>query len=241
MNEQNLCSVIKKISEVKALGWIKTLRAGNTGVGYTLESKLGIKENNLQESDLFGFEIKTKRELEGANSSSMMTMFTLSPLPLRSNTKLRVEYGYFDFNEKNKILHATLNTNKATEVRSGNRLKLQCLEDSVFIIANESFTEINWNKERLRAAFNKKIKNSLIHVSAQSKGEGKNEEFYFHTAHLFSGFDFECFFDLLKVGKIQVDLRIGQYKNGRTHDHGTAFRIKKTHQNLLFKNVEKIV
>ena len=55
----------------------------------------------------------------------------------------------------------------------------------------------------------------------------------------------EAFIDLLEDGKIYVDLRIGQYHDGKnkgkTHDHGTAFRIKEVDQPLLFKNKVKIV
>ena len=40
--------------------------------------------------------------------------------------------------------------------------------------------------------------------------------------------------------KIFVDLRIGQYPDGRTHDHGTGFRIKENDHHLLFKVVRRI-
>ena len=45
-------------------------------------------------------------------------------------------------------------------------------------------------------------------------------------------------------GKIYVDLRIGQYHDGKnkgkTHDHGTGFRIKESDQPLLFKIKRRI-
>ena len=39
---------IRKFNEIKNMGWIRTHRAGNTGVGKTLEDLLGIDENNIQ-------------------------------------------------------------------------------------------------------------------------------------------------------------------------------------------------
>ena len=49
---------------------------------------------------------------------------------------------------------------------------------------------------------------------------------------------------LLEEGKIYVDLRIGQYHDGKnkgkTHDHGTGFRIKESDQPLLFKVKRRI-
>jgi hypothetical protein len=46
---------------------------------------------------------------------------------------------------------------------------------------------------------------------------------------------------LLEEGKIFVDLRIGQYPDGRTHDHGTGFRIREIDQPSLFKVRRRIV
>lgn len=46
--------------------------------------------------------------------------------------------------------------------------------------------------------------------------------------------------ELLKAGKVFVDLRIGQYPDGRTHDHGTGFRIRECDQDALF-NKHQIV
>ena len=49
---------------------------------------------------------------------------------------------------------------------------------------------------------------------------------------------------LLEKGKVYVDLRIGQYHSGpnmgKTHDHGTAFRIREEDQHLLFRKVRQI-
>lgn len=40
--------------EISAQGFIKTLRLGDTGIGYTFESKAGIPENNSKEADYKG-------------------------------------------------------------------------------------------------------------------------------------------------------------------------------------------
>ena len=38
---------IKRFNEIKEKGFIKSLRRGPTGIGNTLETYLGIKENNI--------------------------------------------------------------------------------------------------------------------------------------------------------------------------------------------------
>lgn len=52
---------IEEFEKVKAMGWIKTHRAGPTGIGKTLEDLLGIPENNLDEPDFGDYELKSCR------------------------------------------------------------------------------------------------------------------------------------------------------------------------------------
>lgn len=49
--------IIEAFYKVKALGWIKSHRSNNTGIGKTFEDCIGVIENNLNEPDLFGYEI----------------------------------------------------------------------------------------------------------------------------------------------------------------------------------------
>ena len=39
--------LIQRLKAIKEMGYIKTHRAGNTGIGKTLEDLLGIEENNI--------------------------------------------------------------------------------------------------------------------------------------------------------------------------------------------------
>lgn len=38
----------EKLSALKEGGYVVSMRRGNTGIGYTLETLLGVDENNLQ-------------------------------------------------------------------------------------------------------------------------------------------------------------------------------------------------
>ena len=62
-----LTELLGKFDKVKDQGWIDTLREGDTGIGYTFESLLGIRENNDQKADFKGIEIKCKGIKEGKN------------------------------------------------------------------------------------------------------------------------------------------------------------------------------
>mgnify|MGYP000916183619 FL=1 len=61
-----------KFKEIKELGFIPTKRKGPTGIGYTLETLLGIIENNEAHPDIEGAELKAHR----TKGNSMITLFT---------------------------------------------------------------------------------------------------------------------------------------------------------------------
>lgn len=81
--------MVKKLKAIKEMGYIKTHRAGNTGVGKTLEDLLGIIENNIPSSDGAMIELKSARK----NASGMLTLLTKSPLPPKANSVLLEKFG----------------------------------------------------------------------------------------------------------------------------------------------------
>lgn len=228
---------IEKFQKIKNMGWIKTHRSGNTGVGKTLEDLLEIEENNYQEPDFGEYELKASR----SNSNSMLTLFTKSPLPKGANTRLRLMYGYASsaYHNDEKVLHATLNTKTFTNIaNTGNALKvdyvIQKPSDLLQIESQQGYCNAYWRIDDLEQNFLSKYPNKLVYVKADSRGSGANEEFYYHSAYVCDGFSYDGLLSLIRAGKVFVDLRIGQYPDGRTHDHGTGFRIRECDQDALF-------
>ena len=210
----------------------------------TLEDLLGIVENNIDEPDFGEHELKSCR----INSNSMLTMFTRAPQPARSNTYLRLKYGYSSnaYDNDEKVLHSTLSADRFTPIAdTGNKLKIVCDDSKISIASQDGIENVYWTRDTLKKCFEKKYKGKFVYAKAQARGTGKNEEFHFIEAYELSGFDYEAMIKLLEAGKVYVDLRIGQYhdgpKAGTTHDHGTGFRIKESDQPLLFKVRNKIV
>ncbi len=232
----NLKKFIEQYTAIQNQGWIKTHRPGPTGIGKTLEDLLGITENNIQGPDFGDYELKSSR----LQSNCMLTLFTKSPSPAHSNEYLRNKFGYLD-EQNHKILHSTLNTLKFVPIANTNKKLKIGLQDDKFVILSETGAEdIFWTKEMLQETVNKKFKNKLIYVIAESRGSGVNEEFRFLEAYQVNSIDYDTISQLITEGKIQIDIRIGQYKDGRVHDHGTAFRIKESDQFLLFKDKKRI-
>ena len=84
-----------KFVEIKKLGWVASMRRRSTGVGYTLETLLGIRENNIALPDFGTVELKSHR----INSTSLITLFTFNRNVWRMNPLQAVrKYGTRDVN-----------------------------------------------------------------------------------------------------------------------------------------------
>ncbi|MCL2255923.1 MAG: MvaI/BcnI family restriction endonuclease [Firmicutes bacterium] len=230
--ELTLETFIEKFKKIKEQGWVKTHRSGTTGIGKTLEDLLGIDENNIQGPDYGTFELKSMR----ANAGSMLTLITKSPdEPPRANTLLRLKFGYSSaaYGNDAKVLHSTLSTNRYSPNPLGYKLKIACDDNHIMIVSLDSAqvkaVEAKWEIEKLIFKMDKKLGGQFIYVIAESRGAGANEEFHFTEAFLLNGFSSSGIIKLVREGKILIDLRIGQYNSGKnkgkTHDHGTGFRI----------------
>src|SRR4030067_1798857 len=89
MDIWTLDKLISELKQVKKLAFIKTTRAHQGGVGNTIETLLGVKENNLRTPDLGVIELKAKR----ISSSSMLTLSSKAPLPRAVNKRLFDAYN----------------------------------------------------------------------------------------------------------------------------------------------------
>ncbi len=224
-----------KLKKLKAMGFVQSKRFHDTGIGKTLEDWLEIKENNIAGPDNTEYELKSERN----HSSSMLTMFTKSPLPRGSTTLLREEYGYPSKFNKDPELHATLDSRNFTNLPSGKKLRIACLPDKITIVNHLDETLCGWKKEDLQKAFETKFSKAMLLVKADSRmnAQGK-EEFWYKDAIAMKNFGFGGFINALKSGIVKIDLRLGHYDSGKLlgkrHDHGTAFRVKPDKLDLCF-------
>ena len=123
----DLINLKKELGKIRALGFVKTHRAGNTGIGKTLEDLLNIKENNIPLHDIAGVaELKAYRR----DAKSMLTLFTLEPLPKGGDRDrmLLDDFGYSKRdNGRSKELHSTLSCKKY----NNQSLKLSVEKDKI--------------------------------------------------------------------------------------------------------------
>lgn len=248
MNDKD--KIINAFNKVKALGWVKSHRSNNTGIGKTFEDYIGVVENNLNEPDLFGFEIKSHR----ADSNSYVTLFTKSPsYPLKgANSYLKDKFGTNYSNSQLKKLHTSIFANRFNtyEDRYSFRLIHKVAERRIYIgvytIDDHKLLDdtVYYTYDDIEVALKCKLHN-LFYVTAQRRNNTDNSEsFYFDAAEIYTNPSLECFLTLLDNGYIMYDIRMGAYgsgkKYGKPHDHGSGFRIKEYNLINLYANIERI-
>jgi len=236
MQRMTYQELVAKLKELKKKGYIRTHRSGDTGIGKTLEDLLEIEENNVPGPNARLLELKSARK----GSPSMLTLFTKSPLPSRKAISQLVEkFGYPSLKDRRKILHATLRATSYTFIKGREALAVRT-NDRIEIVDVKGETLGYWDIETLKKSFERKLP-ALLYVKASSRGKRVTEEFWFDEAWHLKGFSFENFKRLVRDGTICVDLRIGQYPDGRPHDHGTGFRINPDKLELCFETRESIM
>lgn len=175
-------------------------------------------------------------------SSAKLTLFTKSPLPRGINAMLLADYGYQY--KSGKALHTELSTSKFNTLKEKPGFRINIATDRVEIVHQRPYKTMPvpyWNQETLRKAFLRKYPDKLLYVKADSKGRGVDTYFHYNEAYLLSGFSFKRFAELLSAGDIVAEIRIGQYPDGRAHDHGTGFRIPPHKLDLCFDDRKQIL
>jgi len=247
----NINEFIEKLKEIRDSGFVESHRLGDTGIGKTLEDKLGIDENNIAGPDFSVYELKSGRR----QSSSMITLFTKTPDPKGAIKELVDHFGYkhrkgysktrqttlvhVDSQEfiplEDKELHITVDALQPNSIG----LQLKFVGDRLYF-KNDRGVIAYYDRDELEKTFEKKYK-SMVYVIADCKSEGKKESFWFNEAYRLDRFGFSTFSKLIKDGLLKVDLRVGHYPDGRVHDHGTGFRILPIHFPKCFEVIECIL
>lgn len=212
--------------------WHPTMRKGNTGVGYTLETLLGIEENNLSHGDWRSYELKSGR----IGGSNPLTLFTKTPklhpdyvtktTRPTANKEILNAFGYE--REHGFAVHASLRHGSQTRIPGENEISLGFSSEGNLEITGNGQPVAFWKPDVLAQVLNRKYGGGdAIYVSVESRyhPQSQIEEFRYREVKLLRGISIEGLLKTVKDGDMAVELRIGTRPNGRVHDHGTAFRL----------------
>jgi hypothetical protein len=253
-------SLINKLKEIRASGWIKNKRHGNAGgVGNTLEDLLGIEENNLPIPNAAEWELKCQR----INTSSLTTLFHMEPSPRAVNfvpNILLPKYGWKHKEAGKKYPSDEMSFRQTISCSSrsdrGFKVVIDSKDKKVLISFDSKSVDPRhfswlkmvkkkqglgelepqpyWGFNDLYHKAGTKLHNCFF-VGALTKKVGKFEYFKYEKIFMLSGFSMEKFVDSIEQGDILVDF------DARTgHNHGTKFRFKNNRLNELYDVVKEI-
>jgi len=218
-----------KFTEIKNKGFVPSMRKGPTGIGYTLETLLGINENNDAHPDIEGAELKAHR----TKGNNLITLFTFNnkawKMPPLDAVK---KYGSLD-REGRQGLYYTMSL---TPNSAGLFLDVGKTEISVRHISGEIIA--TWQLKDLAARFTQKIP-ALLFVSTFTEERDEVEYFHYYRAQLLSGTSPELLANQFREENIVVDLRLHD-KGTMARNHGTGFRTLENKLPHLFQNIRDL-
>ena len=240
--QKKYLNLYKKFDEIRQIKWIKSMRKGPTGVGYTFETLLGKNEDNKQLPDYDEIEIKTMKYF----SKKKIHLFNCSPESEDEQMiqKIIEKLGYPDKEyPEYKVFNISINAKNSTYL---GYKKLQLIinykEEKIVLEAKTIFgkkinIDLFWSFKTIENIIMNKMKKLAI-IKACSK-KINNEEYYYYTRIEFYEIKkFEEFIKLIEKGIITITFKIGiwkvEEKFGKIHDRGTDFSIQEKDIELLY-------
>ncbi len=217
-------------------GYVRSLRNGTTGIGYTLEQLLGLRESNISIPDIGGrIEVKAVRK----DSDSLITLFTFNKGVWKiSQKELISQYGYED-KKGRKALKNTLFYKHS--IPQGLTIDVDEKNNVVNLIDVYTGQALaTWDMYVIVGKFMTKLGRLLLVLADRDKRKGV-EWFHYNEAYLLTDPQARKFIEAFKQGSIGIDLRMHLRENGTVRNRGTAFRIREKDLILLYDKRKKII
>jgi len=233
--------LLEKMKEVAKLGYVQTKRIGDTGVGFTLETLLGIEANSSKSPDYRGIEIKSKRQRGGAGRRT--TIFSQVPnwnlSRLKGSKELLDERGRYSEKKKRNQLFHELSVVKANSFDL--RLQIDPSNDhlkQVWTAQEPYMMDVLWELPLLKQRLSEKHQETFW-VTAETDGKNgtETESFWYRNIKHTGGLDSTVFPILLELGVITLDYTIKETPSGGAKDQGYLFKMNSSDLDLLFEHV----
>jgi hypothetical protein len=230
--------LLQKLRDISAMGFVDSMRHGPTGIGFTLESLLGIRANSSQTPDYKGIELKSGRMPASGVSGNRSTMFSQIPRwelsHLKSGKEILKAYGYYNEEKDRTQLYCSV---AAMPNSQGLFIRVDSSGEFVENLAvkkdGSESPVVVWVLSELEATLAAKHKETFW-IKAKQRKSGAKEQFHFtnvvHTrSPLINNFGL-----LVDTGKIEMDYTLSSKPSGGTRDHGYLFKLWPRDFYLLF-------
>lgn len=228
---------LKKFDELSAKGFVPSLRSGSTGIGYTLETMLGIAENNSPGGDFMGMELKAFRDDDlRMDDAEKMNLFLKEPTWVdgRSHAERVRNYGYVD-DDGRQAMYSTVKIKRNSH---GWAFRIARKQRRVYMRFDDEDVAF-WTFDTLKKRLVEKHSEAVF-VAAHARGAGKQEEFHYYSVTWCRDPSLDAFVDLIEAGDVMLELRMHTKASGSVRNHGSAFRIKQNKIPILYGNVDQL-
>ena len=242
---KNIIDLYRVFVKIKKLGYVKSMRDGVTGIGYTFETLINKQEDNLPIADYGDIEIKAMHRF----SKRKIHLFNATPdgdflLPIK---RLVDDMGYPDKEfPKVKILNVSVNTKDYTQIGFYKKIKIKVdYENEKIVLLGIKYEKnidlaISWSFDMIKERLQNKLQYLAV-VEASSKVISGVEYFHYNKISFFKLRDYKLFIKLIEKGIITITFKVGVFRNGmkvgQIHDRGTDFSINYEDMRLLYKKI----
>ncbi|MFN3624559.1 MAG: MvaI/BcnI family restriction endonuclease [Hyphomicrobium sp.] len=226
------------LRQISSKGYLRTLRPGDTGIGFTLETMLGISANSKQAPDYKGIELKAKRSRIGADRNRS-TLFSKVPnwklSPVGNALGLLKARGYVDGDGRLSLYH-TLSARGPNSL--GLALDIDAENDWLRQVYHDPSTrrvvhDVTWEIPILKNDLAAKHRQTFW-VRAMCRGAGQDEEFHYVEVQRTRRPMTANFVALVEAGIITVDYALHKKSETRARDQGYLFKIHPDNLGALF-------
>lgn len=236
-----LRELMRLLTEIARSGFVETLRDGPTGVGFTLETLLGIRANSSRSPDFRGIELKAHRLGKSGRAARTRTTL-LSQIPDWKNSRLETArellnaFGYRRRDDDRLQLYCT-----CAESPNPQGLYLEHEDKSETLharamLAGEAAPQdvVSWNLAALQEHLATKHQQTVWVGAEVQTGLSGKEAFRYRRVAVTSSPRVERFGSLVETGDITMDFTLSEREGGRVRDHGYLFKIRPQSAHLLF-------
>ncbi|WP_430292884.1 MvaI/BcnI family restriction endonuclease [Pseudomonas sp. B1-22] len=213
-----LKELLSHFDRISSQGYINTLRAGDTGIGYTFEFMAGVEENNDKTADFKGIEIKCKHD-KGTGKGSKINLFQQAPAwhTKSSNSQLIKNIGQPDQNGFYRCYSQV--TTKINNL--GLWLDTDCPTE-INLLKNTSLLGY-WSHKTLEQRLLEKHSRAVF-IKAKVLGKGTEQSFHYTELVYCERPLIQNFKELVGERRIVFEFMMSEKGNG-VRNHGYPWRL----------------
>jgi hypothetical protein len=219
--DESLNDLLARFDEISARGWIDSLREGDTGIGYTFESLVGIEENNDRRADYKGIEIKCKQVRGAGGHGGKINLFQQAPA--WENPLTALERLYLIGQPDKHGRYACYSQVTTTANNLGLWLNTVATPDQVEILKGDKrfgYWLHSVLAERLREKHSR-----AVFVKAEVRKLAGRQRFYYKELVYCERPSIQRFNDLIQDRRVVFEFLMSEKEGKQVRNHGYPWRL----------------